>query len=72
MRVWDVESGVCLAIAEGHMAAVGALAFSRKSRKFLVSGSRWVFKFPHMYMMYMHLHSSHVYSSFLFDVRVLR
>lgn len=39
VRVWDVELGFCLAIAEGHMAAVGALAFSKKTSNFLVSGS---------------------------------
>lgn len=39
VRLWDVEKGICLAIAEGHMAAVGALAFSKKTKKFLVSGS---------------------------------
>lgn len=35
-----METGHCLAVAEGHMAAVGALAFSKKNKKFLVSGSR--------------------------------
>lgn len=34
-----METGHCLAVAEGHMAAVGALAFSKKNKKFLVSGS---------------------------------
>ncbi|MCO5557503.1 hypothetical protein L7F22_011068 [Adiantum nelumboides] len=39
VRLWNVGMGCCVAIAEGHMAAVGALAFSRKTKKFLVSGS---------------------------------
>ncbi|KAH7404644.1 hypothetical protein KP509_15G036100 [Ceratopteris richardii] len=39
VRVWDIKSGSCIAIAEGHMGAVGALAFSRRTKKFLVSGS---------------------------------
>lgn len=61
MRVWDVESGVCIAIAEGHMAAIGALAFSRKSRNFLVSGSRWVFKIVYASDISSYLHD--VYAS---------
>ncbi|KAI5069023.1 hypothetical protein GOP47_0015324 [Adiantum capillus-veneris] len=39
VRLWNVGTGHCVAIAEGHMAAVGALAFSKKTKKFLVSGS---------------------------------
>ncbi len=37
IRLWT-PSGECLAIGDGHSGAVSALAFSRKSSKFLVSG----------------------------------
>ena len=37
IRLWT-PSGTCLAIGDGHSGAVSALAFSRKSSKFLVSG----------------------------------
>lgn len=37
IRLWD-PSGACLAIGDGHAGAVSALAFSRKSPSFLVSG----------------------------------
>jgi hypothetical protein len=78
VRIWDVESGVCLAIAEGHMAAVGAVAFSKKSRKFLVTGSRWAFKlfmdmvFTHFYTIYMlHIRILCRHSSFLLELSAL-
>jgi WD40 repeat protein len=40
VRVWNASSGACLAVAGGHMAAVGAVAFSKKKKNFIVSGSR--------------------------------
>ncbi|RWW67701.1 hypothetical protein BHE74_00024830 [Ensete ventricosum] len=39
VRLWDVESRHCIGIGRGHMGAVGAVAFSKKSKNFLVSGS---------------------------------
>ena len=38
IRLWDLETGTCLAILEGHEFTVGALAFSRDGRT-LFSGS---------------------------------
>ena len=37
IRLWT-PSGACLALGDGHAGAVSALAFSRKSASFLVSG----------------------------------
>lgn len=37
VRVWD-NAGACLAVGQGHVGAVSALAFSRRSLNFLVSG----------------------------------
>ena len=37
IRLW-APSGACLALGDGHAGAVSALAFSRKSASFLVSG----------------------------------
>lgn len=37
IRLWT-PSGACLAVGDGHSGAVSALAFSRKSSSFLVSG----------------------------------
>lgn len=37
IRLWT-PSGACLATGDGHAGAVSALAFSRKSSSFLVSG----------------------------------
>ena len=37
VRVWD-NAGACLAVGQGHVGAVSALAFSRRSLYFLVSG----------------------------------
>ncbi len=37
VRVWS-EAGACLALGDGHAGAVSALAFSRRSLSFLVSG----------------------------------
>lgn len=37
IRLWT-PSGACLAVGDGHAGAVSALAFSRKSPSFLVSG----------------------------------
>jgi U3 small nucleolar RNA-associated protein 13 len=39
VRIWDLSSGACIANATGHSAAVGALAFSRRGCKFLVTGA---------------------------------
>ncbi|RRT75859.1 hypothetical protein B296_00018043 [Ensete ventricosum] len=39
VRLWDVASRHCIGIGRGHMGAVGAVAFSKKSKNFLVSGS---------------------------------
>lgn len=39
LRIWDVTTGTCLASATGHSAAVGALAFSRRGCKFVVTGA---------------------------------
>ena len=38
MRLWDVESQKCIAIATGHTEAIGATALSKKSGRFEVSG----------------------------------
>ncbi|BBN19124.1 U3 small nucleolar RNA-associated protein 13 [Marchantia polymorpha subsp. ruderalis] len=38
-RLWDLETGTCMGIATGHMAAVGAVVFSKKRKNFFVSGS---------------------------------
>lgn len=40
VRVWNASTGSCLAVGSGHMAAVGAVAFSKKKKNFVVSGSR--------------------------------
>ena len=37
IRLWT-PSGACLALGDGHAGAVSALAFSRKTPSFLVSG----------------------------------
>ena len=37
IRLWT-PSGACLAVGDGHAGAVSALAFSRKTPSFLVSG----------------------------------
>ncbi|KAH7855131.1 hypothetical protein Vadar_021569 [Vaccinium darrowii] len=39
VRLWEAETTRCLAVAVGHMEAVGAVAFSKKRRNFVVSGS---------------------------------
>ncbi|XP_024403982.1 protein TORMOZ EMBRYO DEFECTIVE [Physcomitrium patens] len=39
VRIWNASTGSCLAVAAGHMAAVGAVAFSKKKKNFVVSGS---------------------------------
>lgn len=38
-----METGSCVAVATGHMGAVGAIAFARKTVNFIVTGSRYVF-----------------------------
>jgi WD40 repeat protein len=37
-RVWGVESGACVAVCDGHVEAVGGLAFARRSAALLPSG----------------------------------
>ncbi|XP_068643036.1 protein TORMOZ EMBRYO DEFECTIVE [Aristolochia californica] len=39
VRLWEHESQSCIGVGAGHMGAVGAVAFSKKQRKFFVSGS---------------------------------
>ncbi|CAL1388110.1 unnamed protein product [Linum trigynum] len=39
VRLWDSESRKCVGIGKGHMGGIGAVAFSRKEKNFLVSGS---------------------------------
>ncbi|KAJ4811561.1 Transducin beta-like protein 3 [Rhynchospora pubera] len=39
VRFWDTESRNCLGIGTGHLGAIGAVAFSKKSKNFFVSGS---------------------------------
>eukprot|EP00898_Chlorokybus_atmophyticus_P008112 jgi/Chlat1/8301/Chrsp78S07720 len=39
VRVWNAEDNKCIALATGHVAAVGAVAFSRKTAAYLASGS---------------------------------
>lgn len=38
MRLWDAESGACLAAGAGHAGAVAALAFARRGGGFIISG----------------------------------
>lgn len=38
VRLWNAFSGRCLAVGDGHVGAVSAVAFSRKGEGFLVSG----------------------------------
>lgn len=39
VRLWETDSRCCIGVGIGHMGAVGAVAFSKKSRNFFVSGS---------------------------------
>ncbi|KAJ1702869.1 hypothetical protein LUZ63_002648 [Rhynchospora breviuscula] len=39
VRLWDTESRSCLGTGTGHLGAIGAVAFSKKSKIFFVSGS---------------------------------
>ena len=39
VRVWDPQTGQCLAMARGHMGAVSAVGLGRKGCSFMVSGS---------------------------------
>ncbi|KAJ3707032.1 hypothetical protein LUZ61_010737 [Rhynchospora tenuis] len=39
VRLWDTESRSCLGTGTGHLGAIGAVAFSKKSKNFFVSGS---------------------------------
>ena len=38
MRIWSIESSVCLAIARGHTEAIGSTVFSRKIGRYDVCG----------------------------------
>lgn len=39
VRLWDIETRNCIGIGTGHTGAVGAIAFSKKTRNFFISGS---------------------------------
>ncbi|CAN0878554.1 Protein TORMOZ EMBRYO DEFECTIVE, partial [Linum grandiflorum] len=39
VRLWDSGSRKCVGIGKGHMGAIGAVAFSKKEKNFLISGS---------------------------------
>lgn len=39
VRLWESQSQCCIGVGIGHMGAIGAVAFSKKSRNFFVSGS---------------------------------
>ena len=39
VRVWDPQTGQCLAVGRGHMGAVSAVGLGRKGCSFMVSGS---------------------------------
>ncbi|WOG96997.1 hypothetical protein DCAR_0416336 [Daucus carota subsp. sativus] len=39
VRLWETDSRCCIGVGVGHLGAVGAVAFSKKSRNFFVSGS---------------------------------
>ena len=45
MRLWDVERKSCIGIGKGHLGAVGSVAFSKKTKNFFVSGSRFALQF---------------------------
>lgn len=38
VRLWDGSTGACLGVGKGHIAAVSAVAFSRRDARYLVSG----------------------------------
>lgn len=42
VRLWDAERKRCIGTGKGHLGAVGSVAFSKKSKNFFVSGSRFV------------------------------
>lgn len=39
VRLWETDGRACIGVGVGHLGAVGAVAFSKKSRNFFVSGS---------------------------------
>ncbi|CAN1746487.1 Protein TORMOZ EMBRYO DEFECTIVE [Linum perenne] len=39
VRLWDCGTQKCVGIGKGHMGGIGAVAFSKKEKNFLVSGS---------------------------------
>ncbi|CAA0813117.1 Transducin family protein / WD-40 repeat family protein [Striga hermonthica] len=39
VRLWESQNQRCIGIGIGHMSGIGAVAFSRKSKNFFVSGS---------------------------------
>ncbi|GAY62199.1 hypothetical protein CUMW_215890 [Citrus unshiu] len=74
VRLWDSESRCCVGVGTGHMGAVGAVAFSKKLRNFLVSGSRsaltlaLTFSLYKILVIYIHLwFSDHTIKVWSFD-----
>jgi WD40 repeat protein len=45
VRLWDAERKRCIGTGKGHLGAIGSVAFSKKSKNFFVSGSRFVVQF---------------------------
>jgi len=45
VKLWDAERRSCIGTGKGHLGAVGSVAFSKKSKNFFVSGSRFVVQF---------------------------
>ena len=45
VRLWDAERKSCIGIGKGHLGAVGSVAFSKKTKNFFVSGSRFALQF---------------------------
>jgi U3 small nucleolar RNA-associated protein 13 len=43
VRLWDTEKRKCIGVGKGHLGAIGSVAFSKKSKNFFVSGSRFAF-----------------------------
>ena len=45
VRLWDAERKNCIGIGKGHLGAVGSVAFSKKTKNYFVSGSRFALQF---------------------------
>jgi U3 small nucleolar RNA-associated protein 13 len=43
VRLWDTEKRKCIGVGKGHLGAIGSVAFSKKSKNFFISGSRFAF-----------------------------